>query len=489
MKYTNPIIKGFYPDPSVCRAGDKFYLVCSSFQYMPGVPVFESDDLVNWKQVGNALTRNSQAELDEVPSSGGVFAPTIRYNNGRFYMVTANDTLRKNFYVYTDDISGEWNDPIYVDQGGIDPSLLFDEDKVYFLSNGLDDLGNWVITQCEIDIATGRKLTPSKTIWHGSGGRYLESPHMYKIGNWYYLMAAEGGTEYGHMVTYARSDDPWGEFVPYAENPVLTNRNKGGFEIQAVGHGDLIESKNGEWFIIHLAFRQIGQWDMYHHLGREVYMTPVHFDENGWFSCGYDGTTSFEYEIKNAEPQQPLKEYTLSSVNSMELLHLRRYVPENYSLTNERYLLYGTNVTIDDAGSPTFVGIRQRDMNGKLKCTIKANGGESGISVYMDEKHHYDLKLRKTNDSYFALLTLNIGCVKHDQKAIPINSDSARLTIGFDNCGYDFYVNDEHMGFAETKYLSSEVAGGFTGVLFAMFAQANGTGEFTDLSLNYNQEK
>ena len=125
MKYNNPVIKGFYPDPSVCKVGDTYYLVCSSFQYFPGVPLFESKDLVNWKQIGHCLTRKSQVQLDKINSSGGVFAPTIRYNNGRFYMTTTNDTTHQHFYVWTDDIYGEWSEPIYVDQSGIDPSLFF----------------------------------------------------------------------------------------------------------------------------------------------------------------------------------------------------------------------------------------------------------------------------------------------------------------------------------------------------------------------------
>ena len=212
MKYTNPVIKGFYPDPSVCFANGKFFLVCSSFQYFPGVPLFESEDLVNWTQIGYVLTRHSQVMLDRINSSGGVFAPTIRYNNGRFYMVTTNDTTHENFYVHTDDIYAEWSDPIPVDQGGIDPSLFFENGRAFFISNGADAYGDGGGVQCEIDIATGKKLSESKCIWHGSGGRYLESPHMYKIGDYYYLMAAEGGTEYGHMITYARSKNIWGPF-------------------------------------------------------------------------------------------------------------------------------------------------------------------------------------------------------------------------------------------------------------------------------------
>ena len=223
--------------------------------------------------------------LEKINSSGGVFAPTIRYNNGRFYMVTTNDTTHENFYVYTDDIHGEWSDPVTVKQDGIDPSLYFEDGKAYFISNGSDDSGDHGVVQCEINIETGEKLSPSKCIWHGSGGRYLESPHMYKIDGKYYLMAAEGGTEYGHMITYCRSDSVWGPFENYPHNPVLTNRNKAPGIIQGIGHGDLIQDKNGGWHILSLGFRQIHMWLPYHHLGREIFLTPVKFGTDGWFTA------------------------------------------------------------------------------------------------------------------------------------------------------------------------------------------------------------
>ncbi|MBQ8011048.1 MAG: family 43 glycosylhydrolase, partial [Oscillospiraceae bacterium] len=176
MKYRNPVISGFFPDPSICRAGDTYYLVCSSFQFFPGVPLFESRDLVNWTQIGHVLTRESQLPLQNANSVGGIYAPTIRYNNGRFYMVTTNVTNGGNFYVWTDDIHGEWSDPIYVEQGGIDPSLYFEDSKAYFMSNGTDEQGIARIYQCEIDITTGRKLTEAVPVWEGCGGRFLESP-------------------------------------------------------------------------------------------------------------------------------------------------------------------------------------------------------------------------------------------------------------------------------------------------------------------------
>jgi alpha-N-arabinofuranosidase len=205
MKYFNPVIRGCFPDPSICYADGYYYLVCSSFQYFPGIPLFRSVDLVEWEQIGHCLTRKSQLNLNRANSSEGLFAPTIRYNEGRFYMVVTNQSGGGNFYVYTDDIMGEWSDPIFINRPGIDPSLLFDDDKVYFMSNGVDDYGKYGISLCEVNIETGEILTTSRCISQGSGGRFVEAPHLYHIREYYYLLLAEGGTEFGHMATIFRS--------------------------------------------------------------------------------------------------------------------------------------------------------------------------------------------------------------------------------------------------------------------------------------------
>ena len=491
MIYINPVIKGFYPDPSVCYADGKFYLVTSSFQYFPGVPLFESSDLVNWKQIGHCITRKSQVQLDGARSSGGIFAPTIRYNNGTFYMVTTNTTVNKNFYITTNDIHGQWSEPIFVEQDGIDPSLFFDDDgKVYFISNGSDDFGNNGITQCEIDIKTGKKLSSSRTIWNGSGGRYLESPHMYKINNEYYLMAAEGGTEYGHMITYARSKNVWGDFQGYEHNPVLTNRNLGGYIIQGVGHGDLIQNTDGNWYIVHLGFRQIDQWMPYHNLGRETFLTPVYFDENGWFTAGNNGTVSEGFDINGDFEQEPLPIYTFSNTRvGVDWCFLRHPVLENYHFNSEKFILKGTDKTLDSVDSPTFLALRQKDFSGSVTCNVSIDKGEAGITLYMDEQQHYDLALRKSRDGFEAVLKLNIGDIKHDQKIVPLKNGTATLHIEFENFLYTFDVNDGEdiypLGTAQTRYLSSEVASGFTGVMIGLYAQHDNTAEFTDFFCEY----
>ncbi|MFT4143570.1 MAG: glycoside hydrolase family 43 protein [Mobilitalea sp.] len=491
MKYNNPVIKGFYPDPSVCKVGDTFYLVCSSMHYFPGVPLFESKDLVNWKQIGHCLTRKSQIELDKVDSSGGVFAPTIRYHEGRFYMTTTNATLQKNFYVWTDNIYGEWSEPIFVDQDGIDPSFYFENDKAYFMSNGTDEDGINGIVQCEIDIKTGIKLSKSRCIWQGTGGRYLESPHLYRINDEYYLMAAEGGTEYGHMVTYARSKSAYGEFTPYSNNPVLTNRNLGGYEVQGVGHGDLIEDNNGNWWILHLGFRQIHRWLTFHHLGREVFLTPVKFDENGWFTAGDKGTTTKSFildDIPTQVEQKETKSYTFDNTSwDKEWCHIRLPHYENYKFEQNRLLLRGTEITLDHVDSPTFLGIRQMDFKADITCDIQLIEGEAGITLFMDENHHYDLAIRKKENGYEVIERLNIGDIKSVEQSFDLKlQNKATLIVKAENEKYRFYVQIEeepiYLGSAQTRYVSTEVANGFTGVIIGLYATGTGIQEFAEFT-------
>ena len=194
-------MKGFNPDPSVCRVGDDYYMVTSTFHYFPGVPLYHSKDLVNWEHIGHVLDRESQLPLPDAHAGQGIFAPTIRYHEGTFYMITTNCSGLGNFIVSTKDPYGAWSDPVTVDMPGIDPDLFWDEDgKCYYSGSANDN-----IMFCQINPDTGEKLTTPKIIWNGTGGRYPEAPHIYKKDGWYYLMIAEGGTEYAHGVTIARS--------------------------------------------------------------------------------------------------------------------------------------------------------------------------------------------------------------------------------------------------------------------------------------------
>lgn len=480
MIYRNPVISGFFPDPSVCRYKDKYYLVCSSFHYFPGVPLFESSDLINWDMIGNVLTRKSQLPLAGADSCSGIYAPTIRCHNGRFYMVTTNTTSGGNFYVYTDDIYGEWSEPVYVDQDGIDPSLYFEDNRAYFMSNGTDDSGKHGIVQCEIDIETGRKLSTAKCIWKGTGGRFLESPHLYKINGTYYLMASEGGTEYGHMVVYARSCSLYGPFEGYHRNPVLTNRNLGGHIIQGCGHGDLIEDADGNWWMVHLGFRQIGQWTMHHITGREVYLVPVKFDENGWFTAGTNGTTREFVEIPLISSDQKFQnEYTFGNTRvGREWCFLRNPHEENYEFSENRFRIKNSPLTLSEKqDSPSFIAMRQKEMNFTLGCDVSLKSGEAGVTLYMTENQHYEIALRRTDKGceLFRRLTIgDISCEDHKTIIPNISDTPVRLTVKASNFAYCFSAvcgeNEYDLGAAQTKYLSTEIAGNFTGVMLGLYA-------------------
>lgn len=499
MKISNPVVRGFYPDPSVCKANGKYYMVCSSFEYFPGVPLFESDDLVNWKQIGYCLTRRTQVDLCRINSSGGVFAPTIRYHEGRFYMVTTNDTYHKNFYVYTDDIYGEWSEPVFVDQGGIDPSLFFEDGKTYFMSNGSDpEDGNGCIFQCEINVETGERLTESKPIWKGNGGRYLESPHLFHFGDWYYITAAEGGTEYGHMITYARGKSPYGPFESYPQNPVLTNRNLGGHQshIQGIGHGDLVQDDNGNTFMLCLGFRIQSDWMPYHHLGREVFLVPIHWNEDGWFTAGENGLVKKEMEMEISTTQDYTGKYDVTFAKMQEedvrWRHLREYHAVNYEFIENGVRLKGNQFTLNDVDAVTFLGVHQSEFNTELKVDVSSDALEAGVTFYLSERHHYEVALISHEGEKKLISRITIGDAHTVLKEIEISHEQEKVSIHIvsDPAEYYFYGDagngEVEMGHARTQYLSSEVAGGFTGVVMAMYAvnaQAQEQwAEFTDLN-------
>lgn len=478
MIFQNPVLRGMYPDPSVCNANGKYYMVCSTFHLFPGVPVFESTDMINWVQIGHCLTRVSQLDLENEGSSGGIYAPTIRFYQNRFYMVTTHISKTGNFYVYTDDIYGEWSEPIAVDQDGIDPSLYFEDGHSYFMSNGHDLDGQACIQMCEIEIETGKKIGSTKFLWSGTGGRYLEAPHLYKFGDWYYLLESEGGTEYGHMVNYARSKSMWGPFEAYPNNPVLTNRNLGGYMLQGAGHGDIILDDNGNWWFIHLAFRQIDRWQNFHHLGRETCLQPMKWLDNGWFEIGEKGTALLDINLPDDIKFLPQNLSYVKTFESMswdkEWCYLRNPDIQNYEHGCDFLRLRGTKISLFDVASPTFIGIRQDEFDLDISCNIDSTEQEAGMTIYMDEHHHYDVFVRKGNEGGQVVLKASIGSVVKEITTLSMNEKDIQLRIISDAYHYRFYcrVNDEQilLGQLETRYVSTEVAHGFTGVLIGLYA-------------------
>ena len=284
----NPILPGFHPDPSICRVGDDFYLVTSSFSFFPGVPIFHSRDLTNWEQLGYVLDRPSQLPCSYEMLSGGIFAPTIRYHEGTFYMITTNMSMGvKNFIVTAERPEGPWSE-MHIIEGadGIDPSLFFDEDgQAYYTgTTWLEeaDATKQAIWCSRIDLKEMKLVGERAILGTGSmaNSHAPEGPHLYKKDGWYYLMIAEGGTEHMHAVTISRSREVFGPYENYQGNPILTHRHLGrNYPICNVGHGDLVELPDGSYYMVMLASRLM---DGYHKiLGRETFLVPVEW-EDGW---------------------------------------------------------------------------------------------------------------------------------------------------------------------------------------------------------------
>lgn len=263
----NPILKGFYPDPSICRVGEDYYLVNSSFSYFPGVPLFHSRDLGHWEQVGNILDRPEQLPLEGGEISRGIFAPVIRWHKGTFYMITTNVDQGGTFVVTSKAPEGPWSDPFYLGEEakGIDPSLFFDEDGTcYYVgtrpnSNGVHYNGDWEIWLQELDLEKMCLTGESRTIWKGAmqNAIWPEGPHLYKIGEYYYLLHAEGGTAEDHCICVARTRSLEEPFEGCPRNPVFTHRHLGlEYPVTCAGHGDLVDDGHGNWYIVMLACRR-----------------------------------------------------------------------------------------------------------------------------------------------------------------------------------------------------------------------------------------
>lgn len=491
--FRNPIIPGFHPDPSVVAVGDDFYLVNSSFCYFPGVPIYHSKDLVNWEQIGHVLDRESQLNLNKANVWGGIYAPTIRYDNGRFYMITTNVSDRGNFLVHTSDPSKGWSDPVWLKQGGIDPSLYFEDGRCYMVSN--PDVGIWL---CEIDPLSGEQLGESHRIWDGTGGRHPEAPHIYKKDGWYYLLIAEGGTEMGHSVTIARSREITGPYSPNPSNPILCHFNRAAQNnpIQGTGHADLVQAPDGSWWLVCLGFRQ--QNGAHHLLGRETFLAPVRWDENAWPVVNGNGTISLDMDC----PTLPLSQTAAKKMRDnfdnekigYEWVWLRNPKAENYSWGKGKLKIRCSPVTLDNSQeSPSMLLRRQEHIGFSASTSVSLNGSsagsEAGLTVYASEPSHYDLYITARPDGKQAVtLRYRLNELTHIEKQIelPAKQKSVILRVTATPTVYNFSASLDNgksyqeLGSMNTRYLSTETAGGFTGTFIGLYATSpDGKGDGT----------
>ncbi|MFA9389090.1 MAG: glycoside hydrolase family 43 protein [Prolixibacteraceae bacterium] len=486
--FTNPIIPGFYSDPSVCRVGDDYYLITSTFEYFPGVPVFHSIDLINWEQIGHCIDR-----AEQLPNGINIFAATIRYHKGTFYMITTNVVDGGNFYVTATNPAGPWSMPIWIDIQGIDPDLFFDTDgKTYVISSPFD--------LYEIDIASGKLLTEGKKIWAGTGGRYAEGPHIYKKDGYYYLMVAEGGTEEAHSETIARSNNIWGPYTENPANPILAHANAAGQTslIQGVGHADIIQAHDLSWWIVFHGYRKSIGYPTHHILGRETCLAPVSWPKNGWPVVNGNGTV----RVNMTCPTLPLKPMAATPERTdfnetklgMEWNFIQAPPRDHpfYEIAKGKLALHGLAPKIGENESPAFIGRRLQDLKFIAKTSIdfdpKNENEEAGI-ILLNNKQHFDIIIKKSGTKRVLATRFTFGNLTYISKEYPLQPGAITLIIKGEGEYFNFSFEQGNqlteIDKVEVRYLSSETVGWFTGVYVGMYATGNGKQSQTPALFDY----
>ncbi|WP_394428991.1 glycoside hydrolase family 43 protein [Streptomyces sp. SGAir0957] len=468
----HPVLPGFHPDPTICRVGDDYYLACSSFEYVPGIPLFHSRDLRNWTRIGNVLDRPEQLRLPvESPSSGGIYAPTLRHHDGRFWLIVTNVSDGGNFLVTATDPAGPWSDPVPLpDVHGIDPDLAWDDDGACYCTVA-------GVSQFRIDPYTGKTLGEPRRVWSGTpGAKAPEAPHLYRVGDFWYLLIAEGGTERGHGVSVARGPAPTGPFEPCPGNPVLTHRSTDD-PVQNTGHADLVRAPDGAWWMVFLGVRPRGGSPGWHVLGRETFLAPVTW-EDGWPVVGA--------LVSGSEtPPATYRDDFTSAALAPEWISPRAR-PTTHVTTREppgRLTLRAAGASLDEP-DVTFVGRRQEDLTCRVRTRVDAARGCGGLAVRLDERHHYEIEA----DAEEVRVVARIGPARTVLAARPatgqplvlgveiaetVTPDDARtgpdtLTFGVEEADSTFTA----LAALDGRYLSTEVAGGFTGRVIGLYAAA-----------------
>ena len=483
--FKNPILTGFHPDPSICRVGEDFYLTTSTFEFFPGLPIYHSRDLVHWEFIGNVLNRPSQLPLKGASDRGGLYAPTLRYWKGTFYLTCDNVSGGGNFIVTAKDPAGPWSEPVWLNDYGIDGSMFFDDDgKIYYDHAGADN-GNG-IAQAELDLATLKLKTLFKKIWEYQG-EWNEGPHLYKIKGMYYLISATGGTESHHQEVAARAKSPWGPFEPCPHNPILTERDDPQSPIQCAGHADLIDAPDGTWWLVFLGTRPTNGMSA---LGRETFLAPVRWTKDGWPVVGKDHHVALKMEAPKLNPfavkAPELKTLFTGDSLGPEWLHIRNFDPRNFSLTEcEGYLRIraakdGLNTRFED---PAFVGQRQTAFRFSARTAMEFNptqdGEEAGLCVRANEDNHYEIGLGRFDGKTQIFVRNRIKNREYRIVQKPVEPGKVQLEISGTEDRYQFAWSTDgkawdRIAACPSADLSREKAGGFTGAVIGLYATANG---------------
>ena len=525
-EYLNPIIAGFYPDPSICRVGDDYYLVNSAFNYFPSVPIWHSKDLVNWTQIENVIDRPSQFAINRQPMQSGTYAPTIRYHEGTFYMINTLVGGIGNFYVTATDPKGPWSEPVRLPNvGGIDPDIFFDDDgKCYILSCDEPEgraqySGHRAIKIQEFDLKQ-RKSVGEKTVLVNGGTdiskrpNWCEGPHLYKINGKYYLMCAQGGTGTAHTEVIFKSDSLRGPYVPWEKNPILTQMdlpNDRSDMVTCTGHADLVQTQKGDWYAVFLGCQPYDGRN--YNTGRQTFMLPVTWTDDGW-PVILQHRTPVPLTVRN--PNLPVDKTPVvpstgnitftdnfdSDAIAFRWIGIRKPASKWWSISKSAKALFlePRADLFSGQGNPSYLGVRQQ--NNDFACTVtmtaqpKTANCVAGLAAFQNENHYYAINIKIDSGSLTEIsieqpagrgrgfgrggrggrgggqAQTNIQAsekLPDNVKSIDLKIEGAgpitRLYYKIGNG--DFTQLGEDL---QSSFLSTDTAGGFQGVTLGMFA-------------------
>lgn len=509
-EFYNPILQGCYPDPSITRKGNDYYLVCSSFAMFPGVPIFHSNDLVNWRQIGHVLDRTLQLKVEDCGISAGVYAPAIRYNsnNDTFYMITTQFSGGfGNMVVKTKEPEKGWSDPIKLQFDGIDPSLFFDDNgKAYVVHNDAPPQGeerysgHRVIKIWDYDLENDRVVPGSDRIIVNGGVDiekkpiWIEAPHIYKKNGRYYLMCAEGGTGGWHSEVIFVSDDPKGPYMPAGSNPILTQRHfpaNRENKVDWAGHADLVEGPDGKYYGVFLAIRPNEKNRV--NTGRETFILPV--DWSGTFPVFENGLVPMQPILKMPAGVQnktgqnsflPNGNFTFRDDFSNKSLDFRwiglRGPREDFiEMTDKGLRITPFSTNIKEVRPTSTLFYRQQHHHFMATVTMtyqpKTENELAGLTCYQNERYNYVLGIiKKEKDYYLTLERTEKGetTLLAQAKIETAGPLTLQVTADGDDYRFNYSTNGTEFvnigGTVSGDILSTNVAGGFTGAMIGLYA-------------------
>lgn len=505
-EHPNPLFTGFYPDPSICQVGEDYYLINSTFAYFPGIPIFHSRDLVNWKQIGHVIHRPDQLPYDGLGVSRGIFAPAISYHNGTFYVVCTQVDAGGNFVVTAKDPAGPWSDPVWLGFEGIDPSLFFDDDgRAWMVNNGAPEgkplyEGHRAIWIQEFDPVAMKMIGPRSVLVNGGVDIskkpvWIEGPHIFRKDGWYYLCCAEGGTSVNHSQVIHRSKSVTGPYTPWSGNPILTQRELSGAvpgAVTSTGHADLVIGPDQQWWAVFLAVRPYQ--GRYSPMGRETFLLPVTWTSDGWpvilesgkrvplvsrnpagvnyglAEARYDGFEGWRDDFKNATLDQ-----------RWIMLRSPKAPWWKINAAAGQLELEPRAERLSGKGNPSYLGRRVQNSSFSAATELGLPTSEKisgGLAIFQGEKHHFYAGVRRLGAGYELFVEKLAGGAPEIVAQIAIKQGKAlglRVVLKEAVCRFEYRIDGgawQALGDTyDGKLLTTELAGGFVGATVGVHAR------------------